>query len=536
MTTQKLDSKISQLLKKRAEEVGKQDGLTGDLLIPTLADLQQMAVDMPTEKGVSVLSLNSSYCVFISSTHTEEENIHTMSWVRSWAKANLPHKEGSNFLIFETQRRDEHAVLRSANIVQEADNERMERYFAIVAQHIIRTAGEPAQESLQWLHMLWVEEAPQTPHPLLEVVRAWIREQRVTKVTTEHDRRFPVAILKHPTGSIREITFTENDTASVLKTPESVEQVQMQMDLEEKSYLPSIMPLEVVKTAHLKPQTKNGAVSHELRMFFEAMMALENNKRRADLMFRLGDLIDFLYPNGKFHWTNQFPHIERALNVLHSDATIPWIDDTGSLRRWRPVSVRTPIALSEATRDSPIYFDVALPPDARQGHIVIKGIHRLLGMKSAAQWNAYHVAAYLWDKYGTINGKLAYPTKPIEIRDAQGRLTDPKGQPIVNSRGKPSKSIYAPEAVRQLPREPNPDAINRYPVLSLEDLIRACFPNGYHEKGRREYLKRAKAHWEQLEADGILVIHKERNGWRILPSSDHLNAHRAVRKAREGMY
>ena len=384
--------------------------------------------------------------------------------------------------------------------------------------------------------MLWAEKAPQTPHPLLEVVRAWIQTELSTKVTGEHDRRHPVAVLKHPTGSIREITFTESDAASVLKTPDRLEQVQMQMDLEEKSYLPSIMPLEVVKTAHLKPQTRAGAVSHELRLFFEAMMALEPNKRRADLMFRLGDLIDFLYPNGKFNWTYQFPHIERALNVLNSDATIPWIDDTGSLRRWRPVSVRTPVALTEATRDTPIYFDVALPPDARQGHIVIKGVHRLLGMKSAAQWNAYHVAAYLWDKYGTINGKLADPTKPIEIRDAQGRLTDPKGQPIVNSRGKPSKSIYAPEAVRQLPRETNPAAINRYPVLSLEDLIRACFPNGYPERSRREYLSRAKAHWEQLEADGILVIHKERNGWRILPSSDHLNAHRAVRKAREGMY
>ena len=82
-------------------------------------------------------------------------------------------------------------------------------------------------------------------------------------------------------------------------------------------------------------------------------MALEPNQRKADIMFRLGDLISYLYPNGKFNWTNQMPHIERALAVLHNSATIPWIDDQGSIRQWRPVSVRSPLP-HDATRDTPI--------------------------------------------------------------------------------------------------------------------------------------------------------------------------------------
>ena len=62
-------------------------------------------------------------------------------------------------------------------------------------------------------------------------------------------------------------------------------------------------------------------------------MALQPNQRsRSSLMFRLGDLINFLNPDGKFILDKPVPfmgRIENALNVLHSNATIPFIDDTG---------------------------------------------------------------------------------------------------------------------------------------------------------------------------------------------------------------
>lgn len=373
-------------------------------------------------------------------------------------------------------------------------------------------------------------------HPCAEVVKAWIKEQTTLRVTSKHDRRYPIAVLKHPAGSIRGITFGERDTGQVFQTPDRVDQVQLELDLgTEKSVLPAILPLQVVQTSHLKAQTKAGALSHEIRIFFEAMMALRPSQRRADLMFRLGDLIEYLYPNGKFNWTNQMPHIERALAVLHNSATIPWIDDQGSLRQWRPVSVRAPIP-SDATRDTPVFLDVVMPPDAKRGYMLIKRIHRMVGMKSAAQWNTYHVACYLWDRYGTVKGKLVDPTRPIEIRDDQNRLTDASRKPLVTRNGKEIKSPYHTEAIAQLEREPNPDAIKRYPILSSEDLILACFPNGYPKKSRREYLSRAKEHWKALEVAGYILIHKERTGWRILPPEEHLNAHRALRKSAIGVY
>ena len=139
-------------------------------------------------------------------------------------------------------------------------------------------------------------------------------------------------------------------------------------------------------------------------------------------------------------------------------------------------------------------------------------------------------------QYGTVKGKLIDTTRPVERRDEQNRLVDASGKPLVNRNGRDIKSPYQPEAVRQLDREPNPEAVKRYPILSSEELILACFPNGYPANSRREYLRRAKAHWGQLEADGHIVIQKERHGWRILPSGEHLNAHRALRKSAKGVY
>ena len=139
-------------------------------------------------------------------------------------------------------------------------------------------------------------------------------------------------------------------------------------------------------------------------------------------------------------------------------------------------------------------------------------------------------------QYGTVKGKLIDTTRPVERRDEQNRLVDASGKPLVNRNGKPIESPYKPEALRQLDREPNPEAVKRYPVLSSEDLILACFPNGYPTDNRRAYLKRAKAHWERLEADGHIVIQKGRHGWRIMPSSEHLNAYRALNRAKKGVY
>ena len=435
------------------------------------------------------------------------------------------------------------SIDKRINEFDDKENATLDKYNHICRLLAFFTFGvaliQDLSERIEALHKNWNEAlayAPKQKHPLTNIVRAWLQTETAQPITREHDKRYSVAILKHPMGSVREISLIDNEVGHCIATPDRVEQaVQMKLPIEDETVLPAIMPLEIVRTADMKETTRSGAVSHELRIFFEAILALQPNQRRAELMFRLGDLINFLNPDGKFNWTNQLPHIENALNVLHSNATIPFIDDTGSLRRWRPVSVRAEVNKEGMTRETPIFFDVCLPPDAKQGHIILKEIHRGLSKRSAARWNAYHAACYLWDKYGTVKGKLVDPTRPVERRDGNGKLLDADGKPLTSKNGRDIKSPYHKEAVHQLEREPNPDSIKRYPVLSFDDLIRACYPNST-DTNKRRLLKGAKEHWEGLEAEGYIVIHKERNGWRILPPSDHLNAHRAIRKAGKGVY
>ena len=418
--------------------------------------------------------------------------------------------------------------------------------FEPIASYILRTAGEPTEERLSWLHQAWTKtredfqrftsEPLKIPHPLAPIVRAWLQSQTAKYITKEYDRLHPVAVIKHPMGSIREINFVDSDIATLREfaTPTRVEQADPNQLLfgftqGTPSILPPFMPLEISTPTGLKPKTKRGAVSHEIRIFFEALMALEPSQQQADIGFRLGDLINYLYPDGKFHRTNQLPYIIKALETLHFYATVPFRDDQGDLRRWRPVYVKSPLDLN-AKNETPVFMRVEMPPDARQGYLIIKDIHRMLGKTSAPQFNAYHTAAWLWDKYGTSKGMLLNLTKPVERRNNEKGLLDANGKPIVNSKGHKITNLYSKDAVRQLPREPNPDAIKRYPVLSEEDLILACMPNGY-KGNRRENLSRAKAYWMELKKKGIVSIIKERNGWRIMPSERHLREHRGVREA-----
>lgn len=414
--------------------------------------------------------------------------------------------------------------------------------FEPVANHLLRVSGEPSAERLEWLHQAWVialEQDTQLSHPIVPLVRAWLQEQSAKRVTPDYDKKHPIGILKYPLGNLRDVSFVElGETAHLREfaTPNSrqqVESTQLQLfpPAEKTSILPVVMPLQIAHPMGLKPKTKAGAVSHEIRIFFEALMALEPNQQQVDMMFRLGDLIRYLYPDGKFNRTNQLPYIINALETLHFYVTVPWRDDQGDLRRWRPVHVKSPLEIN-SKNETPVFMRVEMPPDAKQGMAVDKQILRGLGKASAPQFNAYLTAAYLWDKYGTHQGKIIDPTRPVERRNSENALVDENGKPLVNPHGKEITNLYDTHAVKQSAREPNPDAIKRYPVLSNEDLIYACFPNTTTQN-LRVLLKRAQTHWTELEKAGIVRIERLTHGWRILPGASHIEKYRGVKETQK---
>ena len=521
----------SEIIKTVTEIEWREAGYSGEPIIPSLEQIQAFTEVAP-DNGWVVFVLERPKATRYDVRSIDEDTKRLDLSQRIWSQPEAETPEAQ--------------IGAMTNIGAIAEYLRQDFYevdpahFEPMANFMKRTAGEPVPARLQWIHKAWEkadEDNPELeiPHPLSTIIRAWLHEQTSTPITRADDRKRPFAILKNPMGSVRELAFTERDMGQVFKAPERIDQIQMELNLgDTPTILPAIMPLQVVRTTNLKAQTRSGAVSHELRIFFEAMMALQPNQQRADLMFRLGDLIDFLYPNGKFHWTNQMPHIERALGVLNDNATVPWIDDQGDLREWTPVVIPS-LLPNKPTRDTPIFVQVTMPPDAEQGYLVIKNVGRLKGMKSGPQWNAYHVACYLWDKHATIKGILIDPTRPIDRRNEKGEIVGADGKPILTARGKPITNLYHDRVIAQGEREDSP-ASDRYRVLTSEDLILACFPNGYPTNNRREYLRRAKAHWRQMEVDGDITIKVERSGWRILPTAKHLNAYRALNRAKKAVY
>ena len=405
-----------------------------------------------------------------------------------------------------------------------------------ISNFILQTEGEPTLERAITLHKQWKqwkESEENLQHPLAPIVRAWIQEKTAKHITKEYDERHPAAIIKHPFGCVREIAFSTEGIGTIREfaTPESVNQLSLPL-IEPASIIPDVVPITFIdingKPMDVLQRTKSGAVAHSIRILFEVIMALRTGDKAPIISMPLGDIIHYLNPDGKFHRKNQLKYIIDGINLLDR-AAVPWYDaELKKERLWKFLSVTTPIKY-EDSNDTRVFFGVSIPPDTHQGYMIQKETHRRLGKESAARFHAYHTVCYLWDKYGTHRGKLIAPTKPIEARNERGELIHPVTKDLLlTKRGKPMKNLYDTQAVKQLPRTDSPEGINRYPSLSNEDLIKACYPNGYTQTSRRVILKRSKAHWETLEKDGYIVIHREQNRWRILPPDNHLSTHRAV--------
>ena len=411
--------------------------------------------------------------------------------------------------------------------------------FNAVSDYILRTAGEPTQDGAQWLHQEWKlarKQDAELTHPLAPIVREWIQTQTAKRITPDSDKKHPGGIVKYRLGSVRDVIVSQaNATEKVgqlrgisAPAPES-QQIELP-GFEMQSLLPTILPLENVRIVEGMETTKRGAVAMPIRLFFEALMALDPKETQADLHIKLGDLLHLLNPDGKYNRTNHLPYVLQGLHSLY-DLRIPYRenpDKPDTEVDWIPVLPRT-VPNVNSGDDASIILEVKMPPNAKSGMMVEKDILRLTGKQSSAKFNAYLSACWLFDRYGTTPRGIIDPTKPAAQRDAEGYLTDRNGKRIFNDRGKPIKDRYHPRNIAAGERVEN-EARERYPILSFDDLTRACFPKGFDRKKRATYQKRALKAWEELEADNILRIEKYQHGWRILPSDSHIGRYRALKQ------
>ena len=194
-------------------------------------------------------------------------------------------------------------------------------------------------------------------------------------------------------------------------------------------------------------------------------------------------------------------------------------------------------------RNDDVIFSVTLPDSVSGGPVVEKHFVRLLG-KSAPKWHAYLTLCDLFHRYGIYKNGDTFgiydPTKPQVRRNADGHLLDAQGEVIRSDSGRPLSDPYSPAALHQLDREPDQKAVEKYPIVSFDDMLKACFPGRVYKNGSEQgkYLKRAKEHFETLadvpnKAFGkkplnAIQIIKHTDGWQFLPGKSHIKVYRGV--------
>ena len=103
---------------------------------------------------------------------------------------------------------------------------------------------------------------------------------------------------------------------------------------------------------------------------------------------------------------------------------------------WRPVGVTL---MPRAHLDSPIIFDIELPPGSVGGAMVDRSAMRYFGVKSAPQYAASIGLPYYWNKFGTHrNGtRPIQATRPRILRNREGLALGDGGEVLLDQRGLP---------------------------------------------------------------------------------------------------
>lgn len=413
-------------------------------------------------------------------------------------------------------------------------------------------------------HRAWVAKSGKRgAHPWRGLVVWWFNFHKPEgrRIDRQADERRPAAILHHRLGSVRQVVWepglevvAESGVLPQKEIPESIEQVeQLEIAGTERQrivrplqslYLPMSL-IETLAELHrldpvqvLRSSTRAGAVSFGKRLYWEFLMQANPDLARTrsgdPIDFTLGQLINALYPCGNFHKPHQMRYIIRGLLELRN-MRVKFKPKVGGSGMFFPIEVGT-IPDQKSTRDFVIEVTVRTPPDTRGGMLVLKKPMRWTGKKSTAQFNAYLTACELFDRFGTRRGRLIDPTKPMGEREADGVLLDAEGKRIVSDGGRAIKNKFHAEAVQRLPRTRSAGA-DRYPILNDYNLLLACYPHIDLEKVKpstyRSNLKRAKDAWRALEEESFIRIETLREGWRILPSEEHVNQYRAVQASAE---
>lgn len=331
------------------------------------------------------------------------------------------------------------------------------------------------------VHAVWRTLPPPRPHhPLAPLVDAW--QQDAPLPVEWDDRRH--ANLPAPLAATRRVLLhrdlRDGRIAPLFDYDALARAVPPDEPRFEVGYLPTLAPepsklipsplLDLWDTG--PSRGRGGPVALARRIGLEVLLATPPDARPNEhvaLDTTIGKLASAVWPGTRYSPARHGHMLLNALREVHN-GKVAWSDgERGALR----VLVTVHDWPRSFDDNAPLAFGVMLPPGSRQGAQIDRYAVR-------CTWHSYRqnrlmlVAYCLFDRYGTVGGRMISPTLPVVRRDPAGYVLGVSGK-VLTERGRPSRRATHPYAIQTGQREPNPEASRHYPVLTGRDLIMAGY-------------------------------------------------------------
>ena len=195
---------------------------------------------------------------------------------------------------------------------------------------------------------------------------------------------------------------------------------------------------------------------------------------------------------------------------------------------YHPVTVRQTPYLDDL--DSELILQIELPAGSGHGPMIDTQLLAAQGRISDPAFDLQIALAYVWDEAKRRNqGQRVYATRPEVRRDRSNAIIDQNGEPILDDKGQPTNDWSHPDAIRTGRLEPNP-AVKHIPVLDKNQRRELAYSpylradNGI-EKKTSQRIRRERANTNKLllalEAQGLIVIERAGDDWRIIQPNPH---------------
>lgn len=426
-------------------------------------------------------------------------------------------------------------------------------------------------EPVTSVHKRWLKvrlDEPDLPHPLDTLIRTFQKLPLPAEWDMRQHVNMPAPLANtHYMAPAREL----RDGQTALPFDYAALQDGLAVPPDEPRFETGYLPFLELETSKLVPTAllslwdnaglggasrgRGGPVPIPRRIGMEVLLAVPPDARINDsvrMVMRLDKLAALVWPRTVrllpdetvvgYRRDRHGPLLIEALKVVSGPdyGTVAWSDGKSGARRVLVLVLDWPRSHEPG---EPASFIVTLPPGSRQGPMVDKVVLRNLASASNGQHRMMLTAYCLWDRYGTINGRLVAPTLPVVHRDPAGYVVDARDN-VVTEQGAPTRRATHKRAVKTGAREPNPE-VNRYPWLMGRDLILTRHSTiGTTPVNRRKQRERVHADAKALRDSGHLDFEAgyqtQRGGGtdelvalRVLPPAAHLEAHAARWAARK---